>query len=66
MSEPKADQITCSFCGHAYGDENDDTIILVGTMGANICENCVARSVRTILDAKQRKQDEQQTSKVSE
>ena len=40
--------IVCSFCGHQDGIKDDETIIIVGTMGANICEPCVRKCVTAL------------------
>ena len=45
---PQEGPITCSFCGHQDGGEEDLTIILVGTMGANICAPCVIKCAQTL------------------
>ena len=55
---PEPELITCSFCGHQDGGEEDKTIIIVGTMGANICEKCVVMCAKALTQAKMTPQEE--------
>ena len=50
---PNDDTIACSFCGHQDGIEDDKTVIIVGTMGANICEHCIKTCVEALLNSRE-------------